>query len=71
MSDTIILAERIAKLEAKYEHISEKMDDVSDKVDSMYEILAGTKTAKWIFLGLLSVAGFVILNIKDVVGLFK
>lgn len=62
---------RVAILEIEQKHTSRKIDEMSGKLDSIHDILAGTRTAKWIFLGFLSVVGFVVMNIKDVVGLFK
>jgi hypothetical protein len=62
---------RVAVLEIENKHMAAKIDDMSDKLDTIHDILAGTRTAKWIFLGMLSVIGFVIMNIKDLVGVFK
>lgn len=62
---------RVAVLEIEQKHMAGKLDAMSQKLDNIHDIIAGTRTAKWIFLGLLSVIGFVILNIKDIVSLFK
>jgi hypothetical protein len=62
---------RVAVLEIENKHMSRKIDEMSDKLDNIHDIIAGTRTAKWIFLGALSVIGFIIMNVKDVIGLFK
>ena len=62
---------RLAVLESEHRHTVRQIEEMSQKLNEIHDILAGTRMAKWIFLGFVSVAGFVIMNVKDVVGLFR
>ena len=57
MTHEEILRERVAKPEVQMMHLSEKVDDTHKKVEEIHAILLQAKGARWVIVGLVSVAG--------------
>lgn len=58
--------ERIARLEAQFEHMTKQLDDVSDKLDvaakklsEMSDMFERAKGAKYVIVGAAAIGGFV------------
>jgi predicted esterase YcpF (UPF0227 family) len=50
--------ERLVRLETRHEHLTEKMDAMSTKVDEMHELLMQARGARWAIVGIASLGGF-------------
>lgn len=50
--------DRLIKLEAEFAHMETKLDQVSEQVREMHEILIGAKGAKWAIMLVVGIAGF-------------
>lgn len=51
--------DRTIKLEADVEHLTEKLVDVSKKVDEMHALLLQAKGARWAILATAAIGGFI------------
>lgn len=51
--------DRTIKLESDVEHLAEKLDGVSKKVDEMHALLLQAKGARWAILAMAAIGGFV------------
>lgn len=65
------LEERIAVLEANQQHMRDKLNEMSAKVDEMHEVLLQAKGAKWAIIGVASLAGFLAGKIGGLFDLFN
>jgi hypothetical protein len=57
MTNEELLRERVAKLEVRMAHLSEKLDDTHQKVEEMHAILLQAKGARWVIIGFAGIAG--------------
>lgn len=60
MTDEYIrkLGERVTTLEANQEHIVKTVDEMSDKVDAVHNVLMKASGARWAILAIGGVIGF-------------
>lgn len=56
--------ERLVRLEMKVEHQSEKIEDMSSKMNQMYDVFMQAKGARWMFLAAGVAVGSFIVNLK-------
>lgn len=61
---------RLATLESDYRHMSRKVDDMSEKIDEMHELLLKARGAKWVIVGLATLGGFVSAKLGALTGIF-
>lgn len=59
--------ERLVRLETKHEHIAEKVEDMSAKVDEMHELLLQARGVRWIIIAMATVGGFLASKIGAVI----
>ena len=57
MTNEELLRECVVKLEVQMAHLSEKLDDIHQKVEEMHAILLQAKGSRWVIVGLAGVAG--------------
>jgi hypothetical protein len=50
--------DRLIRLEAEFEHMEKKLDQVSKQVEEMHQILIGARGAKWAIMLIVAIAGF-------------
>lgn len=50
--------ERIARLEAELDHVTETMDKMAKKVDDVHELMLKARGAQWAFYGIAGLIGF-------------
>ena len=50
--------DRTIKLEADVEHLTEKVAEVSQKVNEMHALLLQAKGARWVILAMAAIGGF-------------
>lgn len=50
--------ERIAALQVKVDHLDKTLDAATKKIDDMHDMLMRADGAKWVLIGLASLAGF-------------
>ncbi len=65
MTDT---GERITRLETKQEHLESTIDEMSEKLDKIYNILTKAEGITWFVVGVAGVIGFVVGSWKTIVG---
>ena len=51
--------DRTIKLEADVEHLTDKVAEISDKVNEMHALLLQAKGARWAILAMAAIGGFV------------
>lgn len=57
--------QRITRLEVKFEHMNEKLDDTNAKVTAVHDLLLQAKGAKWVIVGTATIAsGFTAFIVK-------
>lgn len=54
---TVEERERLAALEVKVQHLTERHEDSSKKVDEMHAVLMQAKGARWAVLGMATLGG--------------
>ncbi len=55
--------QRITRLEVKFEHMNEKLDDTNAKVTAVHDILLQAKGAKWVIVGTATIASAITASI--------
>lgn len=72
MTDEYIrkLGERVTTLEANQEHIVKTVDEMSDKVDAVHNVLMKASGARWAILAIGGVIGFALANYRAVLSIF-
>lgn len=50
--------ERLVRLETEHKHLTEKVEDMADKVTEMHELLMQARGARWAIVGMASLGGF-------------
>lgn len=63
-------SERIAVLEANQRHMDRKLDDMSEKVTEMHEVLLQAKGAKYFIVGIAAIAGATAAKLTSLTGYF-
>ena len=51
--------DRLIKLETKFEHLEEKLNDTHTKVTQIHEVLLQAKGARWVIIGAATFSGAV------------
>lgn len=59
MSDVTDTRERVIALERDVKHLSAQVDDMSDKVAEMHDVLMQARGVRWIIVLMAGVGGFV------------
>lgn len=64
--------ERLVRLKTKHEHIAEKVEDMSAKVDEMHEVLLQARGVRWLIvimatIDMATIGGFLASKIRTVI----
>ena len=59
--------ERLVRLETRHEHLTEKVEDMADKVDQMHELLVQAKGVRWVIIAMATIGGFLASKVGTVI----
>ena len=58
MSPQVDTRERVKALEVKVEHLTQSIDQMSEKVQQMHDLLIQARSARWAIIGAATLGGF-------------
>lgn len=63
--------DRLVRLEERFEHLDEKMEEAAKKIDEMHTVLMKARGARWAVIITASVIGFVLSTVTQAGQFFK